>query len=203
MAEKIEVSEKKVNHFVSMFLSFLILVFLIGLWYLTTLQKVFDSAGLTEDQITVMEVNALATRLKRRSRDQPTSPMTPMAKRTPERSRLFHSIQVRYPTPSSPNSISAGTTATSAAPNEMRNPATIAGAAPGRTTLNNLVNQDSCKMLAIWRYSFLSDFTPKAVLAMVGQIAAIKTTKTAVVCGSLTVYNNSGIQASGEMGFRI
>ena len=58
MAEKIEVSEKKVNHFVSMFLSFLILVFLIGLWYLTTLQKVFDSAGLTEDQITVMEFNA-------------------------------------------------------------------------------------------------------------------------------------------------
>ena len=58
-------------------------------------------------------------------------------------------------------------------------------------------------MAATWRYSFRKELTPNAVVARVGQIAAMKTTRTAVHLGSFTVYSNNGIQASGEIGFII
>jgi len=57
MAEEIKISGKEGSRFTPMLLSFAILVFLIGTWHLTTLQKGFDPAGLTEDQLTVMEFN--------------------------------------------------------------------------------------------------------------------------------------------------
>jgi hypothetical protein len=58
-------------------------------------------------------------------------------------------------------------------------------------------------MAATCRYSFLNELTPNAVVARVGQTAAMNTTRTAVHFGSLTVYRSNGIQANGEIGFMI
>lgn len=57
MTEKIQVSGKKVGRYASMVLSLAILAFFFGIWHLSTLQEAFDPAGLTEDQLTVMEFN--------------------------------------------------------------------------------------------------------------------------------------------------
>jgi hypothetical protein len=58
-------------------------------------------------------------------------------------------------------------------------------------------------MAATCRYSFLSELTPNAVVARVGQTDAMNTTRMAVHLGSLTVYRSKGIHANGEIGFKI
>ena len=57
MAEKIQVSQKKGASYAYMLVSLAILAFFIGVWHLNTLTKEFVSAGLSEDQLTVMEFN--------------------------------------------------------------------------------------------------------------------------------------------------
>jgi hypothetical protein len=86
-------------------------------------------------------------------------------------------------------------------PIEMRMPVRMVGAAAGRITRKALRSGLTSSVRATLIQSRRTVATPNAVLISIGQIEQMKMTKMPEADESFRLYNASGIQASGEMGF--
>src|SRR4051812_32264414 len=105
--------------------------------------------------------------------------------------------------PVPPTSISAATITSQAMLMEIRMPVRMVGAAAGRMTSIAFLSGGTSSVFATFSQSRRTDATPKAVLISMGQVEQMKITKIAETPESLSVNSASGIQASGEIGFRI
>ena len=85
----------------------------------------------------------------------------------------------------------------------MRIPVKIVGAAAGRMTKNALRRGETSNVLATFNNSLRTLATPNAVFRSIGHTEQIKITKIPEIAESLMVYSAIGIQANGEIGFRI
>src|ERR1700686_792798 len=81
-------------------------------------------------------------------------------------------------------------------------PVRIVGAAAGRITVNARLMVPTSSVRATLIHSLRTAATPKAVLSSIGHTEQMKITKIAEIEESLMVESASGIQASGEIGFR-
>src|SRR3982751_6126865 len=104
--------------------------------------------------------------------------------------------------PVPPTSISAATITSHAMPIEIRMPVMMVGAAAGKTTWKALRMGETSSVRATFNHSRLTADTPKAVLMSIGHSEQMKMTNIDDVALSLIVYRASGIQASGEIGFK-
>src|SRR5471030_808191 len=104
--------------------------------------------------------------------------------------------------PVPPTSISAATITSHEMPTEMRIPVMIVGAAAGKITRNALRIGETSSVRATFSHSRLTADTPNAVLISIGHNEQMKITNIDDVALSLIVKSASGIQASGEIGFK-